>query len=153
MGDGEKGCCLRLRLEHVEGVLGLTESIVDTAHVGIGMVATLVVEGVPLAAADELPLAVKHHAVGVGEREGSSKLCMLTPATGGTVDGVVGVPVVDILAPFASEDALVNVVVFAVGNVVGPVVEYVVVVLHALGVEVGRRRRTTRPGKLLAGNL
>ena len=111
------------------------------------------VEGMPLAAADELALTVIHHAVGVGEREGGSQLCVLTPATGGTVDGVVGVPVVDILAPFAGEDALVNVVVLAVGDVVSPVVEHVVVVLHALGVKVGSSHGTSRPGEFLAGDL
>ena len=116
------------------------------------MIAALVVERMPEATADELPLPVIHLAVGVGEGESCGQLRMLAPATGGTVDGVVGVPVVDILAPLAREDTFVNIV-LGIVDVVGPVIEHIVVVLHTGGVHVSCSHRTTGPGVFLAGNL
>ena len=56
-----------LRAEHFEGVFLLAESIVDATEIGIGMIAALMVEGMPLATADELPLSMTHGAVGLGK--------------------------------------------------------------------------------------
>ena len=78
---------------------------------------------------------------------------MLAPATSGAVDGVVRIPVVNILTPLTGEDTLVDIVVFAVGDIIGPVIEHVVVVLNTCRVQISRSHRPTFVGILLTRHL
>ena len=65
MGDIDHRFLLTLRTEHLKGIFLLAESIIDTTQIGIGMIAALVVEGMPLTTTDKLTLTAIHHAISV----------------------------------------------------------------------------------------
>ena len=128
MSNEEHGLWLRLGAEHLEGILRLAEGIKNTSQIGIGVIAALMIEGAPLASADELSLSPIHHAISIGQRQGCCQLGLFAPATGGAVNVVVGIPVVYILAPLAGEDAFVGIV-FTLPHIIDPVVKHIVMLL------------------------
>ena len=122
--------CRVLRAEHLEGVFLLAEGIIDSSIIGVGMIAALMVERVPLATADELALPMKHLAVCVAEREGCREHRLLAPRAGSTIQTVVGIPVVHHFAELTCEHAFV----FGrslLADIVGPTVYHIVVFLHS----------------------
>ena len=72
------------------------------------MVAALMVEGVPLATADELAGSLEELQRAPMQTHGLHQHGALAPRTGGSVQVVMGVPVVDQLAKLTSEDGLTN---------------------------------------------
>ena len=133
------------------------------------MIATLMVEGMPLATADELPLAVAHRAVGVGQREGCREHGLFAPSAGSTVQTVVGVPVIHHFAELAGEDTFVGERLslwldgnsgllrtfgcHGAGHVVGPSVEHVVVVFHTCRIHIRSSHGASGVGELVARDL
>ena len=95
---------------------------------------------------------MEHLAVGVAEGKGLHQLRTLSPWACGTVDVVVGIPVIDHLAKFAGEHTFVFRPV-ALADVVGPVVHHIVVVSHSCRLHVGNGYRTAWIGKLFAGDV
>ena len=67
MGDVYHRLVVFLTGKHPEGCLLLTEGIVDTTPVGIGELAALVIEGVPLTAANTLACGVVEFVGGLGQ--------------------------------------------------------------------------------------
>ena len=92
--------------KHPEGGLLLTEGIVDTTPVGIGMIAALMIEGVPLTTANKLTSGVVEFVGGLSQTLCLYQLRTLAPRTTGAVQVVVGIPVIDIFAKLTGEDTL-----------------------------------------------
>ena len=154
--------------EHFEGVFLLAERIVDATEIGIGMIATLMIEGVPLATANKLPLSMAHGSVGIRKGKGCGEHGLFTPSTGSTVQTVVGIPVINHFTKLTREDTFVGkwFCLRFKGNrrllrtrshgsrhIVRPSVKHVVVVLYASGIHIGSGYRTSGVGELFAGNL
>ena len=116
------------------------------------MIAALMVERMPLAAADELALAMKHLAVCVAEREGCREHRLLAPRTGGTVQAVVSIPVVHHFTELTCEHAFV----FGrslLADIVSPSIHHIVVLLHSCRIHISHGYRSARIRKLLSRDI
>ena len=164
VGDGDDGCGLRGKQggKHILGILRLPEGIVVATPVGVRMVAALMVEGVPLATADELTGGVEQFASCVVQAHGLDEHGALAPGAGGTVQVVVGIPVVDQFAKLAGEDRLTggSLVVWEFGSlaerleiVAGPAIDDVVIVHDTSGMHIGSSYGTIGIGVFVTGNL
>ena len=78
--------------KHGSSGLGLTESVVVTAPIGIWMIAALVVERMPLTTSDELAGSLEEFQRALMQTHGLHQHGTLTPRTGGAVQVVMGVP-------------------------------------------------------------
>ena len=88
MGDVYHRLMVFLTGKHPEGGLLLTEGIVDTTPVGIGVIAALVIEGVPLTTANKLTCGVVEFVGGLSQTLCLYQLRTLAPRTTGTVQVV-----------------------------------------------------------------
>ena len=76
----------------------LTEGIEVASPVWIGVITTLMIERMPLRSTDELTVGEVHLFGCFGKRKSLEKHRTLAPRAAGTVQIVVSIPVVDILA-------------------------------------------------------
>lgn len=142
------GC---LTAEHVVGILGLTERVVDTAPVWIGMITALMVKRMPLCTANKLTRSAIEPVVSLGKRKSLYLHRAFTPAARCTVVVVMRIPVVDILTKFAGKDILTRSICLLI--VAGPSVDKIIVFLHPCRVHVGCGNRSARIGIFILCNL
>ena len=94
------------------------------------MIPTLMVEGMPLTTTDKLTLSAIHHPIGISKRECRSHLRLLTPSTCRPVDGIMSIPVINILSPLTGKDTLISIQ-RTLSNIIRPVIKHIIVLFHS----------------------
>ena len=115
------------------------------------MIATLMVERMPLATADKLTCGVIQLIAALCQRHGLYQLWFLSPAAAGTVEVVMSIPVVYQLTKLAGKDTLLWFVFLEV--IAWPSVNHIIVVCHSCGMNIGSCHRTVRIWILIFGYL
>ncbi len=123
-----------LASEHMIGILGLAERIVYTAPIRIGMIAALMVKRMPLGSADKFSCGMIQSVIGLCKGESLNLHRTLTPTSRSTVVIVMGVPVIDILTPFACKNILTRGIGFLI--IAGPAVYKVIILLHSCRMDI-----------------
>src|SRR5699024_3590272 len=137
--------------EHLISIFFLAESIINASPVRVGVIAALVIERMPLGAANELAGGAVHLVVTLGEGQCLYQQRTFAPTAARAVVIVVGVPVVHILAELAGKDTLSRpVLLFIVSR---PAVNNVVMLFHTGGMNVGGSYRPSRIRIFLLGYL
>ena len=134
--------CRRLAAEHFIRILFLTESVINTSPVWIGVITTLVIERMPLCATDKLTGSAVHLIITCSQRKCLYQQRTFTPTAACTIIVVVGIPVIYVFSEFTGEDALFRFVLLFV--ITRPAVDYIVMFLYTGRMHIGSGYRTSR---------
>ena len=141
LGRGVLQVGRRLAAEHIVSIFRLAETVEHAAPIGVGMVAALVVERMPVCAADELAGGAIKAVIGLCQRKSLHLLRTFAPAARRAVVVVVRIPVVHILAKLTGEDALFGRIGLLV--IARPAIHHVVVFGNTGRMDIGSRHGTS----------